>query len=292
VRVQVPPRAPIFFAQQVVDHFPNGIRTRFAPTPSGYLHAGNAVNFLIAHSLIARHGGSVMLRIDDLDVTRVRPEFIADSLAWLGLEWDEGPRDPKDLTEHWSQTRRTKPPLELAMALRDAGHLFACSCSRTQLPACDCRSLHLPFDEPETTWRLKIPSSCSVNLKTWPHGQQRIDLHSLMHDPVIKQRSGSPAYQLASLADDVDFRMDLIVRGDDLRPSSACQMYIADLLGLEVFRNARFLHHPLITDALGTKLSKSDGSSSLRAIRLDGKRPDKLGALANRVLARSITQGV
>ncbi|MBK9758544.1 MAG: tRNA glutamyl-Q synthetase [Flavobacteriales bacterium] len=274
---------------------PLALRSRFAPTPSGYLHAGNAVNFLITDSLIATQGGSVMLRIDDLDVTRVRPEFIADifdSLAWLGLEWDEGPKNQEDLNQNWSQTKRTQHPLELAMALRDAGHLFACNCSRKQLAACDCRSLSVHFDEPETTWRLKIPSSCSVNLKTWPHGQHRIDLHAVMHDPVIRQRSGSPAYQLASLADDVDFRMDLIVRGDDLRPSSACQMYIADLLGLEVFQNARFLHHPLITDALGTKLSKSDGSSSLRALRLDGKRPEKLRALANRVIARSIIQGV
>ena len=117
---------------------PLALRSRFAPTPSGYLHAGNAVNFLITDSLIATQGGSVMLRIDDLDVTRVRPEFIADifdSLAWLGLEWDEGPKHQEDLNQNWSQTKRTQHPLELAMALRDAGHPFACNYSRKQQPA-------------------------------------------------------------------------------------------------------------------------------------------------------------
>ena len=267
------------------------LRSRFAPTPSGLLHAGNAVNFLITKSLSTSHGGSILLRIDDADVDRVRPEYIEDlfaSLAWLGVEWNEGPKDQQDFNEHWSQTRRTEHPLRLAMALRDAGHLFACTCSRAQLATCNCGSSTLPYDAPDTSWRLKIPNSSHVNLKTWPMGHRSVNLHTLMRDPVIRQRNGSPAYQLASLADDVDFRINLIVRGEDLIPSSACQLYIAELLGLEVFQNVRFLHHPLITDPDGKKLSKSADAESLQALRLAGKRPDELRALAKHLLAQGV----
>ena len=85
------------------------MRTRIAPTPSGYLHVGNALNFLITQKLARSASGSILLRIDDLDTERARPEYITDvfdSLAWLGITWDEGPLDADDLSRNWSQLQR------------------------------------------------------------------------------------------------------------------------------------------------------------------------------------------
>jgi glutamyl/glutaminyl-tRNA synthetase len=263
-------------------------RTRIAPTPSGYLHAGNAVNFLITQILANENQGSIWLRIDDLDVERARPEYVQDiftSLAWLGITWTEGPRTADDLSLKWSQRLRLERPTNMAETLRSAGHLFACTCSRTEMATCTCRSKELPFDTIATAWRLKLPSSCRVALNKWPHGRDRIDLRAVMPDPVIRQRNGSPSYQLTSLADDVAFGMNVIVRGEDLLPSSACQAYMADLLGLEHFLRVRFLHHPLLTDDHGAKLSKSKGADSLQAMQDAGNGPEELRAIAARSLA-------
>ncbi len=113
-----------------------------------------------------------------------------------------------------------------------------------------------------------------------------------MRDPVLRQRNGRPAYQIASLADDVDFGIDLIVRGADLLPSTACQLLLAELLGLTAFTRTRFIHHPLITALDGTKLSKSDGASSLKAMREAGIAPDALHAQADALFDHLRDQGL
>lgn len=272
----------------------SGLRTRIAPTPSGYLHAGNALNFLITQQLALEEGGTVLLRIDDLDTERVRPEYvhdIFDSLHWLGITWDEGPRDAEDFQQSWSQTLRLAEAHTMLLALKEAGHLYACTCSRKQAPDCPCRELDLPFDARETAWRLRIPDPCPVKLKSWPTGEVRLDLRSEMRDPILRQRNGSPAYQLASLVDDIRYGMTLIVRGEDLLPSSACQVYLAELLGLNAFQEVRFLHHPLIADGNGNKLSKSEGAYSLKAMRSAGGTADQLRERAADLLTILRTQG-
>lgn len=273
----------------------SGLRTRIAPTPSGFLHAGNALNFLITHQLAREEGGTILLRIDDLDTERVRPEYVQDifdSLHWLGITWDEGPRDAEDFHRNWSQTLRPEQANALLLELKDAGHLYACTCSRKQVAHCTCRARNIPFDLPDATWCLRVPSPCPVMIKTWPTGDAPVDLHDALRDPVLRQRDRSPAYQLASLADDLRFGMTLIVRGEDLLPSSACQLYLAELSGLGTFRHTRFLHHPLIPDDNGGKLSKSEGASSLRAMRMAGKPADKLRAQAADLVDQLRAQGL
>lgn len=272
----------------------SGLRTRIAPTPSGFLHAGNALNFLIAHRIAREEGGNVLLRIDDLDAARARPEYVKDifdSLQWLGITWDEGPLDAEDFYRNWSQALRSADANALLTALKDAGHLYACTCSRPRMARCACRSADIPFDLPDASWRLRVPEPCVATIHCWPAGEVQVDLHTALRDPVLRQRNGSPAYQIASLADDARFRMNLIVRGEDLRPSSACQVFIAQLLGLRSFVEARFIHHPLLTDNSGHKLSKSEGATSLRAMRNAGITADDLRAKAADVSARLRAQG-
>ena len=273
----------------------SGPRTRIAPTPSGFLHAGNAINFLVTHQLAREAGGSVLLRIDDLDTDRVRPEYIEDifdSLHWLGVGWDEGPRDVEDFHRNWSQKARLDAANAMLVTLRSSGHLYACDCSRKMIQSCTCRDRSIPLEAPEVCWHLRVPDPCKVRSNKWPSGEDTIDLHRDLPDPVLRQRNGSPSYQLASLADDAHFGITLIVRGEDLLPSTACQTYLAGLLGLHAFTEARFMHHPLVSDPHGHKLSKSAGADSLRAMRAAGASPDPLRAQAKKLLAGLRAQGV
>ncbi len=266
------------------------MKTRLAPTPSGFLHAGNGAAFVLAWTLARQAGGHVLLRVDDLDAERVRPAYVQDlfdTLAWLGLDWDEGPADPLDLVRTWSQHHRMGRYLALVEELRAAGHLYACTCSRKMVEnrGCGgdydghCRLLEKPFETPGCTWRLRLPLGGKVAWRTWPGG----DLHQAdlaLADPIIRQRNGRPAYQITSLADDVHFGVDSVVRGADLLPSTAIQMHLAELLGLEAFKEVLFLHHPLVVDSNGEKQSKSKGADSLRAFRLAGGDPQQIHQLA------------
>lgn len=274
------------------DILPPGGRTRLAPTPSGYLHAGNAINFLITHMLAQHAGARSRLRIDDLDAERMRPDYVDDvfhSLRWLGIVWKDGPSTQEDQLTTYRQELRLERYLGLIDRLRTAGHLYACTCSRRQLvaSACACRSLHRPFDAPDTVWRLHVPQGTILSIPNMAGRPVEVDLARTMGDPVLRQRNGRPAYQIASLADDLDHGTTFIVRGADLLPSTACQLFLARLLGEKAFLHVRFLHHPLEMDADGTKLSKSAGSTSLRSMREAGHGPEALLQRAE-VLLRSV----
>lgn len=266
----------------------SGGNTRLAPTPSGYLHAGNAINFLLTARLARQTGARLRLRIDDLDRERVRTEYLTDvfrSLAWLGITWHEGPTSVQEHQRNWSQQLRIPRYQALLNRLRDQGHVYACDCSRKQLAhgVCRCRSRGYAFTSPDVAWRLQVPANTMVRVPRWGGRVEEVMLHSVMPDPVLRQRNGRPAYQIASLADDVDHATTFIVRGADLLPSTACQLYLAELLGLEQFKRVLFLHHPLERDAAGHKLSKSQGAASLKALYEAGgsKREleERVGAL-------------
>lgn len=241
------------------------LRTRIAPTPSGLLHAGNAVNFLLTEHLARTTGRQVLLRIDDLDQERVRPAYVQDifeQLERLGIQWDLGPRNTEELDKAWSQRHRLPLYHGLLEELRSTDQLFACTCTRTTLVHCRCMEHGTDLDAPEVTWRLRITAPCIVTFST-PHGQASTDLAELMPPPVLRSREGRPAYQVASLADDLHFGIDLIVRGEDLFASTACQVHMARLLGHSAFTGALFVHHRLLLDAHGAKLSKSAGAAAL-----------------------------
>ncbi len=270
------------------------MHTRIAPTPSGYLHAGNGAAFVLAWKLARKAGGKLLLRIDDLDMERVRPAYVEDifgTLRWLGVDWDEGPRNAEELKNSWSQHLRMARYRELVEQLREDGHLYACTCSRKDVQDRTgsgdydghCRTLGLPFDHPDCSWRLKLPRTGKAAWRTWPDGK----LHEAaldMSDPVIRQRNGRPAYQVASLADDITFGIDTIVRGADLLDSTAIQMHLAGLLGLDAFSKALFLHHPLVLDTSGAKRSKSHGADSLLAARTAREDPMEIHRLADALL--------
>lgn len=244
------------------------LRSRLAPTPSGFLHEGNALNFVLTWLAVRKENGVLRLRIDDLDAARVEEQYVDDifnTLHWLGIDWDEGPLSTAEHFRSFSQKLRVTRYQELIDKLRGKDLLFACTCSRKDILALStggkypgtCCKKKLPFDAPETSWRL-------------------YRTEEPMAYPIIRRRDGIPSSYIASLADDLDQGVNLIVRGDDLRPVTTLQLELASLLGEDHFKNIRFEHHALLTDAAGNKLSKSAGSVSLKARIERGESPERL----------------
>lgn len=261
------------------------LRTRIAPTPSGLLHPGNGASFVLAWVLARAAGGRVLLRIDDLDRARFRMEYLDDiffTLDWLGLDYDEGPASPQDFLDRFSQSLRTDIYHEALRQLADQGALYACDCSRKRIREQSpgglysgfCRDRALPLDTPGAAWRIRLPNDCEAHFSEWKQDAPvSLNLSTCMGDFVLLQKDGSPAYQIASLCDDMHWHINHIVRGQDLLPSSGAQTFLAQLLGYEEFQTATFFHHPLLTDDSGEKLSKSAGSTSLASWRARGESP-------------------
>ena len=261
------------------------VRSRIAPTPSGLLHRGNAYNFLLSKHL-AGQPGKIQLRIDDLDAPRVRPEYlqdIFDTLDWLNIIPDSGPRNINEQQEIYSQQLRIPRYNNTLDQLVKSGNIFACTCSRkeilersidSQYPG-TCRHKQLPLDTPDASWRLEIPKKTIVCFEDLLLGEVKLDLYDAARDFVVRRRDGIPAYHIASLTDDEDSGINTIVRGKDLLESTAIQLHLAKLLGLPSFQTTRFFHHPLIETTEGEKLSKSAGSTSIRSIRESGMTYDQ-----------------
>jgi glutamyl-tRNA synthetase len=271
---------PQFFFDYARDLGTNG-RLRIAPTPSGFLHLGNAVNFTLIWLVARLNGAKILLRIDDVDTQRKRPEYVLDifeSLSWLGLDWDEGPGlldtvDPvKEFEAQWSQHHRLPMYAGYLEKLREQRCLFACQKSRTERSLLGetnrlvFRKQPFSLDDPQVAWRI--------------FSEEHLELG----DFVVRRRDGLPSYQLASFADDVYFRITHIVRGDDLVSSTAAQIFIATCLNQVSFLHIKFLHHPLLFDTNGNKLSKSAGSSALRALRTGGLTASMVMASVSKML--------
>jgi glutamyl/glutaminyl-tRNA synthetase len=271
--------------------------TRYAPTPSGYLHPGNSVSFIITWALARAKGARILLRIDDLDRERCRIEYLENifsTIDWLGLDYDEGPQSVSDFLQHWSQHHRLPHYTTLIEKLRTSGLVYACTCSRAYRremiagtrAVCTCCKKDYSFDATNTAWRIRVPIDASVlsNEKGIP---MPLAVAELMGDFVIRQKDGLPAYQIASLADDMYFGVDFIVRGHDLLPSSAAQLYLSQLLGFDTFLRTSFYHHPLVVDEMGLKLSKSKGAGSLLDWQREGKATSPLFEKAAAMLGLS-----
>ena len=264
------------------------IRTRLAPTPSGLLHAGNALSFIVTWLIARSQGGWILLRIDDLDRARRRPEYVDDifrTLEWLGLDYDEGPAGPDDLSRHWSQHLRLEAYHRLLEDLAQGGHLYACRCSRREIQAISadglypgtCRLRGRPLTEAGSAWRIRVPEDTRIDFREWEQPARRsVELARELGDFVVRQKNGLPAYQVASLADDLHWKIDFIVRGEDLLASTAAQCFLALSSGRPAFTETVFWHHGLLTDEQGGKLSKSQGAASLQAWREQGRSPEEL----------------
>ncbi len=276
---------------------PSDLVTRLAPTPSGYLHMGNGLSFVLTWGLARATGGHVLLRIDDLDRQRYRPAYVEDifrTIEWLGLDYDLGPTGPDEFETKYSQRHRMDLYCRYLTQLRHAGKVYACTCSRRRVRATSingflydghCRGASHSLDTEQAAWRVQLPSQAGVQMKEWrPNSTLNLDLSAGMGDFVIRKKDQFPAYQLASLIDDIHWNINFVVRGKDLLWSTAAQLWLAQQLHLESFQEALFWHHDLLLDEQGGKLSKSDGASALKAWREQNKNPEKIFRLAAKML--------
>ncbi|MCR8561491.1 hypothetical protein KXD93_27805 [Mucilaginibacter sp. BJC16-A38] len=253
-------------------------KTRIAPTPSGFLHVGNVLSFIITAALARKHGSKILLRIDDLDRARVNQQYlqdIFDTLNFLEIPWDEGPRDVKDFEDNYSQLHRIPLYTHALKQLRDEHKIYACTCSRSQLNAgdeCLCMNKNIALSTENASWRLITKASTVLQVKNYNGDIIKSKLPGEMHNFVVRKKDGFPAYQLTSVVDDLFYGVDLIVRGEDLWPSTLAQQELAMLLGKPQFSEIVFYRHPLLTEE-GNKLSKSAGATSVRYLRESGKTP-------------------
>ena len=271
-----------------------GLVTRFAPSPTGLLHEGHALSALIGHALARRHGGQFLLRIEDIDPTRCRPDYvaaIAEDLRWLGIEW-AGP------VRHQSQ-RMAAYGAALAQ-LEAMGLLYRCFCTRADIAA----ALHAPHgpDGPLYSGRCRHMSSAEAEQRaaTEPYAL-RLDMAKacaqagplqwtdvlagthqaqpeLFGDVVLARKEVATSYHLAVVVDDADQGVSDVVRGADLFAATHVHRLLQALLGLPT---PRYRHHPLLLGADGQRLAKRHGAPTLAAARAAGA--DGL-ALAQRLL--------
>ena len=257
--------------EAVARRLPRPPITRFAPSPTGYLHLGHVVNAIFVWGVARAAGGRVLLRIEDHDRSRCRPEFesaCVDDLAWLGFVPDEGLTPLRRQQDHNSRYARALARLVAA------DRVYACACSRRDIGgerydgACRTRGLvHAPGSGLRV--RLDDDVQTAVDVRMGPLVQRPAEQCG---DLLVKDRDGQWTYQLAVTVDDLDQDVSLVVRGEDLLESTGRQLALARLLGRE--EPPLFLHHPLIYARPGVKLSKSAGDTGVRALREAGVRPE------------------
>ncbi|HEX3383901.1 MAG TPA: glutamate--tRNA ligase family protein, partial [Mucilaginibacter sp.] len=192
-------------------------KTRIAPTPSGYLHLGNVLSFAITAAIAEQTGAKILLRIDDLDRDRVRKEYVQDifdTLNFLEIPWHEGPRNLAGYEAGFSQVHRLPLYNRALEQLKQSGQLFACTCSRLQAGEIypgSCRDKNIAFDAKDVSWRLKTDVSQEIGIRTLNKGVVKTHIPPVMQDFVVRKKDGYPAYQLASVVDDLHFGVDLVV---------------------------------------------------------------------------------
>lgn len=266
--------------------FPENIKTRITPTPSGYLHIGNGFSFVLTWLIARAHQGKILLRIDDLDIARIRTEYLEDifkTLDWLQLTYDEGPSSPSNFLTNYSQNIRVKDYLHSIKLLQKNENTFYCTCSRKDIKqnSADgqypetCRNKKRIEPNKPYAIRITTPQDSTTRVADL-QGERTFSLYNAMRDFVVLRKDGIPAYQIASLVDDVQFGINTIVRGEDLWLSSAAQVYLAEQLELHDFLTTRFVHHSTIKNEVGEKLSKTEGAISLKYLREHKMSPKKV----------------
>lgn len=256
-------------------------KTRIAPTPSGFLHLGNLFSFIITAYLAKKFGTGVLLRIDDLDRQRVKPEYIQDifdTLHYSEISWDEGPVDLVDFEKNYTQMNRLHLYNQALNTLKNKNMVYGCLCSRKDIATavkagisgCNCAARQISLDAENVTWRFITGEMPEVEFISFNYGIIKQQLPAALNNFIVKKKDGFPAYQLTSLIDDIHYDVDLVVRGNDLLPSTIAQMLLANALDLDKFQQITFLHHPLIFTESGEKLSKTAGSASIKQLRSAG----------------------
>ena len=256
------------------------VRTRFAPSPTGYLHVGGARTALFCWLHARRHGGAFLLRIEDTDRARSTPEAvdaILEGMRWLGLDWDEGP---------FFQSERTGRYREAAEALLASGAAYRCYCSperldrlradqlaRREKPRYDgrCRDLgrRSGAEEPHAI-RFRTPRDGETGFHDLVRGRVAIRNDEL-DDLVIVRRDGMPTYNFSVVVDDLDMAVSHVIRGDDHVNNTPRQIHILRALGGEL---PAYAHVPMILGGDGQRLSKRHGAVSVTSYRDRGYLPE------------------
>ncbi|SFU11939.1 glutamyl-tRNA synthetase [Algoriphagus locisalis] len=258
--------------------------TRIAPTPSGYLHLGNLYSFLVTKALAEETGAKILLRIDDLDRERYRTEYVQDifdTLDFMEVSYDQGPKTVQEFEQEWSQIHRMNSYLEALEQIRERKLVFACDCTRKKIQQMDssgyylghCQVRNIPLERLETCWRMDTFDTDFIKIRTYTSGEKSFVLPEDSAFFIVRKKDKLPAYQLTSVIDDVHYGVDLIVRGNDLLGSTLDQQILADELDLPSFQKATFHHHPLLKGSKNKKLSKSEGATSIQFLRKEGKKP-------------------
>ena len=293
------PPAPIHRTPRHASH-PRG---RYAPSPTGLIHLGNARTALAAWLSIRSRGGTFLWRLEDLDPPRVVPGMAAlqmEDLAWLGLDWDEGP-DLGGPCAPYEQSRRSALYEDALDRLATAGRLFPCRRSRKDLASIASAPHGLdggaPYpasfrpasldpgwlealrrmERPDAALRFRVDDRPVLwHDRVFGAREERVD--RTVGDFVLKRRDGLYAYQLAVVVDDLAMGIDEVVRGADLLDSTARQIQLYEALG---GTPPDWAHVPVVVNAAGEKLSKRDGGRTLRALRDSGVHPEAVvGELA------------
>ena len=256
------------------------VRTRFAPSPTGYLHVGGARTALFSWLYARKHGGKFVLRIEDTDLERSTAESvnaILEGMTWLGLEYDEGP---------FYQTKRFDRYHEVIEDLLARGLAYRCNCSRERLddlreaamnrkekPRYDghCRNREVSPDEPHVI-RFRNPDAGVVVVDDLIRGRVSFNNEEL-DDLIIRRTDGSPTYNLTVVVDDLDMQITHVIRGDDHLNNTPRQINILKALNAEP---PKYGHVPMILGDDGARLSKRHGAVSVMQYREDGFLPEAL----------------
>lgn len=256
------------------------IRTRFAPSPTGYLHIGGARTALFAWLYARKHGGKFVLRIEDTDLERSTEESvnaILEGMNWMGLDYDEGP---------FYQTHRFDRYEEVIQQLLDDGKAYRCSCSKERIdklreeqmaakekPRYDghCRGQNVSADEPHVI-RFANPQEGEVVFDDLVRGSITVQNKEL-DDLIIKRTDGSPTYNLSVVVDDLDMKISHVIRGDDHINNTPRQINILKAMGHEA---PTYAHVPMILGEDGARLSKRHGATSVIDYREMGYLPEAL----------------
>jgi glutamyl/glutaminyl-tRNA synthetase len=269
-------------------------RGRLAPSPTGFLHLGHARTFWTAQQRARLHGGELILRNDDLDRDRCKPEFTTamfGDLRWFGLEWCEGP-DMDGKFAPYNQSERINLYHSLLEKLRAGNFIYPCTCSRKDIQAAvaaphaaddeaiypgSCRN---KFPTPDSqlpaskySWRFRVPDGGTISFRDENRGEQKFTAGKDFGDFVVWRPDGLPAYQLACVADDAAMQITEVVRGADLLVSTARQILIYRALGLTP---PKFFHCELMRDERGERLAKRHDALALRTLRGHGADPAAL----------------
>jgi glutamyl-Q tRNA(Asp) synthetase len=277
--------------------------TRFAPSPTGPLHLGHAYSAILAHDSAARENGTFLLRIDDLDQTRSRPEWeaqIFDDLSWLGLSWPQPILRQSDRLPLYASALET---------LWDQGLLYPCSCSRADIRAAasapqegaplhgpdgliypgTCRPAHPPSGPmPDSPLRLDMARALAhlgrapafTETGAGPDGETGLITPSTMTrtvgDVALARPGLGASYHLSVVVDDADQQITHVIRGRDLFSATQIHVLLQGLLGLPT---PIYHHHRLIRDEAGKRLAKRDDARAIATYRAEGKTPQDIRAM-------------